>query len=180
MKVGEEDLAVVKKVVGMLHTASLLYVLWSHNLAWTFGWQYYGQCGRMDDVEDDSHLRRGLPGSFLHAHLPRPLHWRPTCLWYYTVAHKIYGVPQTINSANYVYFLAYQELQRIHPSKPGTKVEEAVTGGFLIPRDILCELMRKIEMNRGIIEFTSRSRDGFVLAWKSDLSNRAWVYRDGK
>jgi geranylgeranyl diphosphate synthase type 3 len=26
------------------------------------------------------------------------------------VAHKIYGVPQTINSANYVYFLAYQEL----------------------------------------------------------------------
>ena len=27
-----------------------------------------------------------------------------------TVAHKIYGIPQTINSANYVYFLAYQEL----------------------------------------------------------------------
>ena len=27
-----------------------------------------------------------------------------------TVAHKVYGVPQTINSANYVYFLAYQEL----------------------------------------------------------------------
>jgi geranylgeranyl diphosphate synthase type 3 len=28
------------------------------------------------------------------------------------VAHKIYGVPQTINAANYVYFLAYQELFR--------------------------------------------------------------------
>ena len=27
-----------------------------------------------------------------------------------SVAHKVYGVPQTINSANYVYFLAYQEL----------------------------------------------------------------------
>lgn len=26
------------------------------------------------------------------------------------VAHKVYGVPQTINSANYVYFLAYKEL----------------------------------------------------------------------
>ncbi len=26
------------------------------------------------------------------------------------VAHKIYGIPQTINTANYVYFLAYQEL----------------------------------------------------------------------
>ena len=41
----------------------------------------------MDDVEDDSQLRRGNP-----------------------VAHKIYGIPQTINTANYVYFLAYQEL----------------------------------------------------------------------
>lgn len=41
----------------------------------------------MDDVEDDSQLRRGIP-----------------------VAHKIYGIPQTINSANYIYFLAYQEL----------------------------------------------------------------------
>jgi geranylgeranyl diphosphate synthase type 3 len=26
------------------------------------------------------------------------------------VTHKIYGIPQTINTANYVYFLAYQEL----------------------------------------------------------------------
>lgn len=32
-----------------------------------------------------------------------------TCLCY-VVAHKIYGVPQTINTANYVYFLAYQAL----------------------------------------------------------------------
>ena len=43
-----------------------------------------------------------------------------------TVAHKIYGIPQTINSANYVYFLAYQELQRI-PPRPGEKIEEMVT-----------------------------------------------------
>lgn len=28
----------------------------------------------------------------------------------FRVTHKIYGVPQTINTANYVYFLAYQEL----------------------------------------------------------------------
>jgi len=41
----------------------------------------------VDDIEDDSQLRRGKP-----------------------VAHKIYGIPQTINTANYVYFLAYQEL----------------------------------------------------------------------
>ncbi|KAJ7588050.1 isoprenoid synthase domain-containing protein [Mycena floridula] len=41
----------------------------------------------IDDIQDDAQLRRGLP-----------------------VAHKIYGVPQTINTANYVYFLAFKEL----------------------------------------------------------------------
>ncbi|EJF56170.1 terpenoid synthase [Dichomitus squalens] len=65
LKVPQDKLRVISKVVSMLHTASLL----------------------VDDIEDDAQLRRGVP-----------------------VAHKIYGVPQTINSANYVYFLAYQEL----------------------------------------------------------------------
>ena len=41
----------------------------------------------MDDVEDSSTLRRGAP-----------------------VAHAVYGVPQTINTANYVYFLVFAEL----------------------------------------------------------------------
>jgi hypothetical protein len=82
---------------------------------------------RMDDVEDDSHLRRGMPGasrSFLpfcsFSSSPDPR----------TVAHKIYGIPQTINSANYVYFLAYQELQRIKP-RAGSRVEETVTRASL-------------------------------------------------
>lgn len=45
---------------------------------------------RIDDVEDSSVLRRGVP-----------------------VAHSIFGTAQTINSANYVYFLALQELQKL-------------------------------------------------------------------
>lgn len=53
------------------------------------------QC-RMDDVEDNSELRRGLP-----------------------VAHTIYGVPQTINAANYVYFLAFQELLQLRSGVMG-------------------------------------------------------------
>jgi geranylgeranyl diphosphate synthase type 3 len=44
----------------------------------------------VDDVEDSSLLRRGLP-----------------------VAHSIFGTAQTINSANYVYFQALQELQKL-------------------------------------------------------------------
>lgn len=36
------------------------------------------------------------------------------------VAHKIYGVPQTINSANYVYFLAYQELFALRSGVDGS------------------------------------------------------------
>ncbi|KAK7019013.1 isoprenoid synthase domain-containing protein [Favolaschia claudopus] len=65
INVPEDKLAHIAKVVSLLHNASLM----------------------IDDIEDDSQLRRGEP-----------------------VAHKIYGIPQTINAANYVFFLAYQEL----------------------------------------------------------------------
>lgn len=41
-------------------------------------------------MQDDSDLRRGVP-----------------------VAHHIFGVPQTINSANYVYFLALEEILKL-------------------------------------------------------------------
>jgi geranylgeranyl diphosphate synthase type 3 len=72
LEVPPESLEVITKVVGMLHTASLL----------------------VDDVEDSSLLRRGLP-----------------------VAHSIFGTAQTINSANYVYFCALQELQKLKNPK---------------------------------------------------------------
>jgi geranylgeranyl diphosphate synthase type 3 len=72
LEVPPESLEVITKVVGMLHTASLL----------------------VDDVEDSSLLRRGLP-----------------------VAHSIFGTAQTINSANYVYFIALQELQKLKNPK---------------------------------------------------------------
>ena len=72
LEVPPESLEVITKVVGMLHTASLL----------------------VDDVEDSSLLRRGFP-----------------------VAHAIFGIPQTINSSNYVYFCALQELQKLRNPK---------------------------------------------------------------
>ncbi|KAF4628197.1 hypothetical protein G7Y89_g9955 [Cudoniella acicularis] len=72
LEVPAESLEIITKVVGMLHTASLL----------------------VDDVEDSSLLRRGLP-----------------------VAHSIFGTAQTINSANYVYFQALQELGKLKNPK---------------------------------------------------------------
>ncbi|KAK0745354.1 isoprenoid synthase domain-containing protein [Apiosordaria backusii] len=72
LEVPKESKEVITKVVSMLHTASLL----------------------VDDVEDNSLLRRGLP-----------------------VAHTIYGIPQTINSSNYIYFVALQELQKLKNPK---------------------------------------------------------------
>lgn len=68
LEVPRESLDIITKVVGMLHTSSLL----------------------IDDVEDNSILRRGLP-----------------------VTHSIFGTAQTINSANYIYFCALQELQKL-------------------------------------------------------------------
>ncbi|KAK7035397.1 hypothetical protein VNI00_011928 [Paramarasmius palmivorus] len=64
LHVPEEPLEVIREIVAMLHVSSLL----------------------IDDVEDDSDLRRGKPA-----------------------AHKVFGIPLTINAGNYVYFLAVQK-----------------------------------------------------------------------
>jgi geranylgeranyl diphosphate synthase type 3 len=53
-------------IIGDLHNASLM----------------------IDDIEDNSKLRRGIP-----------------------VAHSIFGIPSVINAANYAYFLA---LEKVH------------------------------------------------------------------
>ncbi|XP_061692958.1 geranylgeranyl pyrophosphate synthase isoform X4 [Syngnathoides biaculeatus] len=65
LNVPEDKLQVIIEVTEMLHNASLL----------------------IDDIEDNSNLRRGFP-----------------------VAHSIYGVPSVINSANYVYFLGLEKV----------------------------------------------------------------------
>lgn len=75
LEVPPDSLEVISKVISMLHTASLL----------------------VDDVEDNSQLRRGFP-----------------------VAHSIFGIPQTINSSNYIYFCALQELQKLKNPKAVT------------------------------------------------------------
>ncbi|EKM81298.1 hypothetical protein AGABI1DRAFT_112964 [Agaricus bisporus var. burnettii JB137-S8] len=86
LRVPTNELAVISKVVNMLHTASLM----------------------VDDIEDDSQLRRSQP-----------------------VAHKIYGIPQTINSANYVYFLAYQELFALRNRSSVSDLDVLVTSELL-------------------------------------------------
>ncbi|KAF9058675.1 isoprenoid synthase domain-containing protein [Rhodocollybia butyracea] len=73
LDVPQDKTTTIAHIVNMLHAASLM----------------------VDDIEDDSQLRRGRP-----------------------VAHKVYGVPQTINTANYVYFLAFQELFTLNESLP--------------------------------------------------------------
>ncbi|KAF7507502.1 hypothetical protein GJ744_010433 [Endocarpon pusillum] len=77
LHVPQSSLDSITKVVAMLHTSSLL----------------------IDDVEDSSTLRRGIP-----------------------VAHSIFGTAQTINSANYVYFLALQELQKLTNWKDAVEI----------------------------------------------------------
>lgn len=45
------------------------------------------------------------------------------------VAHKLFGVPQTINCANYVYFLAYQQLSALQSlAQNGANLLEIVNG----------------------------------------------------
>ncbi|KAJ6008083.1 hypothetical protein N7540_012059 [Penicillium herquei] len=63
-RIPEEPLLKIKTIVGLLHHSSLM----------------------LDDIEDDSTLRRGMP-----------------------CAHSLYGPAQTINSANYAFVTAFAE-----------------------------------------------------------------------
>lgn len=68
LQVPSERVTQVEGIVHDLHTASLL----------------------IDDIEDNSSLRRGVP-----------------------VAHNVFGVPRTLNAANYVYFLALNKCKEL-------------------------------------------------------------------
>ncbi|SJX64917.1 related to farnesyltranstransferase (al-3) [Sporisorium reilianum f. sp. reilianum] len=121
LQVPARKLDAICNVVRMLHTASLL----------------------MDDVEDNSDLRRGIP-----------------------VAHKIYGVPQTINTANYVYFLVFSEIFRMNEdssaaeSPPLSPTAAAAAGG--VPRATVERLVvdELINLHRG---------QGMDLLWRDSL-----------
>jgi geranylgeranyl diphosphate synthase type 3 len=52
---------------------------------------------RIDDIQDNSVLRRGIPA-----------------------AHTVYGVPSTINAANYVHFVALNGVQSLNHPKAMT------------------------------------------------------------
>ncbi len=53
---------------------------------------------RVDDIEDNSKLRRGIP-----------------------VAHAVFGIPWTINAANFAYFIGLQKVIELGNEK-ATKV----------------------------------------------------------
>jgi len=76
LKVSEDKLNLVSEIIELLHNSSLI----------------------IDDIEDNSKLRRGVP-----------------------VAHAIYGVPWSINAANYAYFIGLQKTNKLNHSD-ATKV----------------------------------------------------------
>lgn len=102
MNIPRDKLDEIAEIVQMLHNASLL----------------------IDDIEDNSCLRRGFP-----------------------VAHAVYGVPLTLNAANYVYFLALQRVQRLGHS-------DAVT--------IYTEQMLELHRGQGMDIFW---RETFTCKW---------------
>lgn len=116
LNVPEGDLEVIRGVVRMLHNASLL----------------------MDDVEDNSELRRGEP-----------------------VAHTIYGVPQTINTANYVYFQAIQELLKLQHTSSDNKSDDREKGKGKGKEDLIGLVTEELlNLHRG---------QGLDLFWRDSL-----------
>lgn len=77
---------------------NIMYVSGTCNISITFSSRcniviFFLLLFRLDDIQDNSILRRGIP-----------------------VAHSIYGIPSTINAANYASFMALERVQRLeHP-----------------------------------------------------------------
>ncbi|KAF8270233.1 terpenoid synthase [Lactarius quietus] len=114
LRVPEAKLRIISNVISMLHNASLL----------------------IDDIEDNSQLRRGRP-----------------------VAHKIYGVPQTINTANYVYFQAFEEVIALK-AQGGHEIDDAQSRLYSVrdvDRIVTAELLN---LHRG---------QGLDLLWRDSL-----------
>lgn len=89
----------------------------------------------VDDIEDGSQLRRGAP-----------------------VAHAIFGVPATLNCANYVYFLALEECHRLNNAALGVFVEELLNlhrgqGQDILWRDT-CTCPTEQEYERMVLDKT--------------------------
>jgi hypothetical protein len=92
----------------------------------------------IDDIQDKSKLRRGVP-----------------------VAHNIYGVPLTINAANYIYFLAMQKALTLHHPD----VTQIFVGSFIEKFLILFVNNTKDDLIfRSNVRITSWTRYGNLVA----------------
>ena len=113
---------------------------------------------RIDDIEDGSELRRGLPA-----------------------AHLIYGVAQTINCANYAYFIALDLARSLnHPKVKLTLISLPDADVFLTE----CSLSFFFLVGGGCVSTSnfgtaSGSRDGVVLEGHVSLSNGGAVQGSG-
>ncbi|SMN21217.1 similar to Saccharomyces cerevisiae YPL069C BTS1 Geranylgeranyl diphosphate synthase [Maudiozyma saulgeensis] len=75
----KQDIHYLQKIIEILHTASLM----------------------IDDIEDNSLMRRGVKTS-----------------------HLVYGIPMTLNSANYMYFVAMSYVKELGNALPSTQLND--------------------------------------------------------
>ena len=117
--------------------------------------------GRIDDIEDDSTLRRGKPTAYL-----------------------VFGKAQTVNSATYLYARATRELEQLkHPeSKTAFLGTSAAFSPFpLSPRACFSSLSQTVLMvNRRIGDARARAGPGPVLEIPQDLPNDKRVPHHGR
>lgn len=89
-----------------------------------------------------------------------------------SVAHKVYGIPQTINTANYVYFIAYRELSllRSTPHRYGYDSESL--------HDAFKEPMHKTQPPQKRRIFTERDLEMIMTGGRNSwfgLANAKWL-----
>lgn len=150
LNIPEDKLSLVKTIVSKLHNASLMCVMMiiracghrvggfafsicpSSTLPLVSSQRLTFSC-RIDDIEDNSKLRRGVP-----------------------VVHHIYGTAATINSANYVYF---ETLKLTHDSQ-NPMAMEAFVGAFVLV--VYVYIHATVHFSAFSIEWKRLSRNAFT------------------
>ncbi|KAJ6460003.1 isoprenoid synthase domain-containing protein [Mycena sanguinolenta] len=117
MNVPEEKLNIISGLVGVLHNASLM----------------------LDDIEDNSKLRRGNPAT-----------------------HRIFGMPQTINAATYVHCATHEGLFRLESPDVEHPTEELISLHYGQGMDLLWRDSMKCPTEDEYIEMVKGKTGGLL------------------